>query len=200
MPVFGRYARLVRGLLGLEASQVGVLPELLPTIEMQAADGSTAWLRGENLYGFFTLQGAIAGQYAQVVLRNPADSGHLVVIEQIDCFNDSGARRFDLNMERGGTAGANAVTVGARDARVWSDVPPYPIPCQLEVSRGGVVAAAGTCIGAIQTTAAWAVGTWVLPIVILPGTALYIMEQTLNVLMGCSCQFFTRRVDGVEYG
>jgi len=196
----GRYAKAVRSLFGLEASQVGILPELLPTVEIMRADGSTAYARGENMYSCYAPCGAVAGQLSRCVFRNPATSPKLAVFEYIQVWNGAAAITCDIRMERGGTAVATAVTVAARDARIWSDVPPYTIPNSVEVTRGSVAAATATVLHTMRTSAANVPDTFMWPIVLLPGTSLYVTGTVVNTTIAMNFGWFERVIDGAEYG
>jgi len=200
MPLFGRYAKAVRGLFGLEATQVGILPELLPVVEVMPADGTTQFIRGEYIYGSFIYRTAIAGQYSTIVCRNPATSSRLACMELIEVWSTGAAIGVYLRSERGGSAAATVATVGARDPRVWSDVPPYPIPHLLEVSHGGVAALAGTTVGYLQTGGANLKDAHITPIIVVPGTSLYVMTSAVNTTVNVNLQWFERNIDGAEYG
>jgi len=196
----GRYAKAVRSLFGLEATQVGILPELIPTVEVMRADGSTAFARGEHIYAVQVDRAAIAGNHGIIVFRNPADSNKLGVFELIEIWSDAGAIIGRIRMERGGTAAANAVAVSARDPRIWSDVPPYPIPNSIEVSEGGVAAQPGHRLWNGITTAANLKDVFVHPIVLVPGTTLYIVGTPQNQNFAVNVCWWERVVDAAEYG
>jgi len=196
----GRYAKAVRALFGLEATQVGILPELIPTVEVMPADGSTHFARGEHPYSLYQEQAAVAGQYSQLVFRNPADSSKIGIFEAVEVWSPTGGVGFFIRMERGGTAGATAVAVAARDPRVWSDVPPYPIPNSIEVSRGSTVALPGHNLALLVTTAANLKDQYVWPIMVVPGTTLYVVCGTLNNAIRTNVVWYERVIDGAEYG
>lgn len=58
-------------------------PEVQPTLDINDADPSLAWLRLERLLAFnFSLAAGGAGNWTAVMIRNPANSGALLVIER----------------------------------------------------------------------------------------------------------------------
>lgn len=201
MPLKGRYARAVRALFGLEANQVGILPELIPTVEVMSADSLTAFPRGEYLYGCTVSIAAVAGQQAVVTFRNPADSTKACVVQLVEFWSSSGAAYAILEMERGGTAMATAVAVASRDPRVWSDIPPYTIPHGIEVSRGtaAVPPAAGE-LAYFITSAANVKDQYIGDVIILPGTSMYLICGAANVQMSSNFIFYERNIDAAEYG
>lgn len=197
----GRYARAVRTLFGLDASQVGILPELIPTVEVMSADALTAFPRGEHLYGCFASIAAVAGQQGVITFRNPADSPKACVVQLIEFWSGTGAAYAILEMERGGTAMATAVPVIARDPRVWSDIPPYTIPHAIEVSKG--TAAVPPTAGEVAyfiTTAANVKDQYIGDVIVLPGTSMYVVVGAVNTQASFNFIFYERNIDAAEYG
>lgn len=199
MALLGRFGKAIRTTMGLDAGQVGVLPELLPTIEMQAADAPSAFLRSEHLYSVYFGQVAVAGQYGIVVFRNPATSNKLCCIEAIEGWGTAGATGIWVRMERGGTAAAAALACAARDPRIWSDIPPYNIPVSTELSRGSVAAIPGHVLHLLQTSAARVKDLWLSPVVIVPGTSLYLVGSVANTEIHVNVDFWERTINAEEY-
>lgn len=185
--------------MGLDASRVDVLHELIPTIEVQSADASTAFTRSEHLYSVAWVQAAVAGQYSILVFRNPATSTKLGCFTYFGLFGNAAGVYAYARMERGGTAAGTAVAVSARDPRIWSDIPPYPIPNSIEVSRGSVVAVPGHGIHFFRTSALAIQDVWLGPVVVVPGTTLYVCTVNQNVELNGSVDWWERPIQAEEY-
>lgn len=92
-------------------------PEIAPSIDVnQMDDAAMAFLRGEKLAGWAQTVAASVGNYSVGQLRNPAGSGQLIVVEQLQI----GTNNVNFGILATTTDLASTDTAFARDTR-WRD-------------------------------------------------------------------------------
>jgi len=120
---FNEYTRArfndgIRSLLGMDAQTPApsVAPEVSPSLDINEQDDPTLfYLRAERLMAWRQSQAAAAGAYAAWHLFNPANSGMVVVVEDLLLHSDlAGLAYFSLTL---GSAAGTPGTSQVRDAR-----------------------------------------------------------------------------------
>lgn len=119
-----RYDQLIRrvgGIIGPGSKVSEVISELFPMIDVENVPGELLFLMGTKLAHGGGQQTGAAGEFAQVNLRNPAGSGHLITITTV-VFVGTAALTFNTS------AGTEVVQTSAnsaalRDVRTGADQP-----------------------------------------------------------------------------
>jgi len=156
-------------------------PEIAPSFDVnQMDDPAIYYTRGEKLasYSTTTLAAAV-GNYTRLLLRNPAGSGTMVIVEQL--LANATVSVFGL-LTATTVDDANAQVGYLRDYR-WVQSAGVVSPSAI-VSWGNASAAApaggnGRVFLAPANSASW----WEWPIVIPPGGALYLYVSAVNTAM-----------------
>lgn len=128
-----RWANLLRKLFvgkGNGGQLLQVLDDVLPTVGLvDPAEAEQHWIRDEVTWAAAAGIGAVAAQYANMVIANPAGSGKLIVIERVTISAASAAQGVVGVPAFGGVA-SNTV-VYAADTRAYAGALGFvpPIGC-----------------------------------------------------------------------
>lgn len=175
----GRWDNLLRRLFPVKGGAVApaIAPELVPTIQVQTFEPEMYRLKGERLLIGKGIAGPVAGQYAQVNLRNDSDDS-LVIIESFLVSSGTAATGFQVRL--GNNAVGTLTGIGGRDVR-----------CGVVITAGSVSGAirqsvnagiSGTHVGDIRINAAnvTANGKLLCPFVLGPTHMLQIWNEAVN--------------------
>jgi hypothetical protein len=184
----GRWDELLRRLFPVKGRAIApsIAPELIGTVAVQPDAPENGLLRNERLYAQSLYQVAVAGQTQKVLLRNPAASEGLIIVEGIwwttNVLTDLQLRLQPLPSPPVDLAlPVAAVTRDTRQARgvATSAVPGFGIT-SFETS---VAAGVGSIIWRGRSTGI-PVSPGILPIVLAPDTALLVWSSTAAVELG----------------
>ena len=130
----GRWDKFLRKLFPVKGQVIApnLAPELTPIVEVQPYRSELEYLIGDRLCGRAAEVAAVAGNYSCLQLSNPADSGHLVIVDGVHYGTLVANATMSLGMFVGATTAPNAGLGAVRDTR-WPG--------------GGLAAAAGYTVG-----------------------------------------------------
>lgn len=189
----GRWDTFLRRLFPIKDRSVApvMASELVGQVMVQEWSTELYKLRGDNLAVALASRSAVAAEFAHVNIRNPNDSGNLVIIEQIWVATSS---NMLISMAREGTS----LVVGFS-----------PVATSFRDSRSGTATAIGETVATVNTLsdAAGLGGTGVavfpvlattltqldFPLVLAPGSGLILRGNTVNITLRC-CFIWRERV------
>lgn len=193
----GRWDEVLRRVFPVKGGAIAprMAPELVPVVMVQDFEPELYRVRGERLLWDSADTGPVAGQYAQVNLRNDS-TDHLVIVEHLFACDVTAATDFILAM--GNNAVGLAGSVAGRDSRV------------------GFVITAGSVSGVIRTSTEAAItgargGQYYqavasqsvdlsrfLPVVLAPSAALFVWDSRVNQQLYVSFGWRERPVEPSE--
>lgn len=193
----GRHNAFVRRVFGIKAGSPA------PTVSSEISVSHSIFHGRENRYiegwypfGCYAQQAAAVGFNSRFMLRNPASSGVIAVIEQF-IFSTSAAGTFDMQYGQGLTADlATLYTTRALDGRVKQ-----ASGCKFSSDATVAAGQIGTTIQQITTSTTTST---VLPftsdaqICLTPGDEFVIQNFTANLIMNCSMMWRERTIDEGE--
>lgn len=169
--------------------------DLFPMVNVQ--DGvipDLAFVGGVRICAAFGLGAATAAEYSGVVLRNPTGSGCIAVVRQIT-LNSAQAGVIRLNFDDPGTVGTllGVGAVAIIDTRSGSSSTVHQLP-SLEFRTHHTATPVG--VGIAQTLVTSVVDG--LPMILMPGTAIWVFGGTLNTNHGVSIVWQERNLNAWE--
>lgn len=191
----GRWDNLLARLFPIKGRPIspGMSPELMPVVIVQPEQPEMALLRSERLYSASVVQGGVAGQTCKGLIRNPANSGGLVILEAVWLFNIAGAIDCQIRTQPLPSPPVDLATVftgSTRDTRIARGVATSAVPGFAIVSNETSVAAP---VGAIHFHVNLPAVTPIpvtMPFVLGPNTALEVNGVQAN--QGFGFAFFWR--------
>lgn len=187
----GRLSQILARLLSMDegAPSPTLATDIFPCLVLESDRPEWAQLGGVRLCGARRTDAAVAGQYSHVALRNPTDSGVIVVVRSV-CIHSGSTAYSTLGIRAQATL--DATTAGfARDSR-WSTAGAF--------SSKAVV---GDYTAAVQQTGAviWMVASTAstpnqtrLDVVLSPGFELLCTGNAVNVQQSCAFEWYERPI------
>jgi len=172
------------------AAAPSLAPEIAPSFDVnQQDDPQLAFLRGEKIAGYGRSLAAAAGFYSSAALRNPANSGILVIVDTIMAYSATSAATVSISQLNDLTSSGPCTP---RDTRWGNNVTTTARYTYRNDSAGPV---AGARIAEIP---AGTFGMHEMPVVLSPGFALVLETSSVNAALAWAFRFSERSIPAEE--
>lgn len=194
-----RFAELVRRLTaGRESTELELINDLMPVMPVcdpQAAE--MPLVRRERRFSAYNYAAAVAGQQGYCVISNYADSGVLVVLEEILPWVAAGSTTLDGRMFDAASLAGGIVRGVPMDMRGVPNVTTANWS-RAETRNNTAAAVIGTQFWLGEVRATGSVVSWPMPVVLRPNSSVAFWCGTANLAMGMTFRWRERAVDASE--
>lgn len=196
----GRWNRFIQKLTDMK----GGPPARQLSSEIQFAHGifhgcENRYLEQWERFGILINQNAVAAQSSDFRLRNPAGSNVVAVVESIIVANTNAATAFQVFVENGrNVAGDLAVIVGNANSGLDNRGRATPTLISSTTNNGAGLGAAFMVINLLANVTAQMIVTDNQEVPILPGSAIQVSTNTVNVSLGVSMIWRERFLEPAE--
>jgi len=189
----GRFNAILSKLTGITGAPSPVMAtDVFPMLALEVDRPEWSFLGGERLGWMRWTDAAVAANYSSVGIRNPANSGVLVVIERIEA-HISAAGQWFVGVRANTTVDASGTCL-ARDSRFVAAG--YNTTAQY-VERTQATQPAYPAYG-LAVAANNTISRHEVPIVLSPGYEVMVWPQTVNVAIYASFAFRERILNSSE--
>lgn len=196
----GRWDEVLRRLFSMKQGAVAptVAAEIVSNIILENDRPENLALAGTRLWTIPRFQAAVAATFQMVQAFNPVGSGTLSIITSIKAWTSSGNRTFDafLGDTALSTASLNAIRL---DTRLIN----FAIGATFRPTTEGrhedaAASVAGSLIVQLRPTSNTTLELLERPVVLKPGTGVFVRPDTQNSILGITFQGYERALNPSE--